>query len=92
MELDGALWSTVLGQDAAAMTQAVGVVELSGKRLTTSQLMQLLASEFERTLGEPASEDELLPSETKMATALAEEKYASPEWNVLRRPVAASIR
>ncbi len=92
MELDCALWSKVLGQDAAAMTEAVGVVELSGKRLTTSQLMQLLASEFERTLGEPASEDELLPPEMKMATALAEEKYASPEWNVLRRPVAASIR
>ena len=91
MELDAALWSKVLGEDAAAQTEAVGVVELSRNRLTTSRLMQLVASEFERTLGEPASEDELLPSEMKMATVLAQEKYASPEWNVLRRPVAASV-
>lgn len=92
MELDGALWSKVWGQDAAALTEAVGVVELSQKRLSTAQLMPLVASEFERALGEPASEDELLPSEAEMATTLASEKYSSPEWNVLRKPVAALIR
>ena len=92
MEIDSTLWSKVLGGDAAATTKTVGVAELSGKPLTTSQLVQLLATEFQRTLGEPASENELLPYEMKMATALAQEKYASPEWNVLRRPVAASIR
>ena len=91
MDIDRALWSSVLYTDAAATMEAVCVSELARRRLTTSQLMQLLASGFERTLGEPASENELLPSEMRMASTLAEGKYAAPEWNVSRRRPALSV-
>jgi lipoate-protein ligase A len=91
MEIDRTLWSKVLGAPAAKHLDPVGVVELSGKRLTTSQLMRLLACEFERTLGEPASQEELLPSEMKSAETLAERKYATSEWNALGRPFGAVL-
>jgi lipoate-protein ligase A len=94
MTIDRALWSRVLGGRADEYYQGmvpVGVVELYGKQLTTSQLMSFLASEFERTLGEPASQDELLPSEMKRAEALAESKFATLDWSALRRSSGAAV-
>jgi lipoate-protein ligase A len=91
MEIDRVLWSKVLGAHAAGRMDPVGVVELSGRRLTTSQLMRFLASEFERALGEPASQHELLSSEMKTAEALVETKYALSDWNALGSSIGASI-
>ncbi|MGH9462073.1 MAG: lipoate--protein ligase family protein, partial [Vicinamibacteria bacterium] len=63
MEIDRPLWSSVFVGLAAEGMAPVGVVELYGRRLSTSRLMSFLGSEFEQTLGEPASQSELLPSE-----------------------------
>lgn len=90
MEIDRDLWSKVWGPDAATTMEAVGLQELSGTRRTRSELTELLAREFERALGEPPSQAGLLPSELRMAEALAEQRYGSPQWNSRRR--TASVR
>ena len=91
MEIDHALWSRILGGQADEGMAAVGVVELYGRRLTTSRLMRFLASEFERTLGEPASQAELLPFEMKRAEVLTECKYATSDWSAFARPIGTAI-
>jgi len=85
MGIDSALWSQALGPTAAAAVGAVSVNELASRRVETSELMQDFAIEFEKALGEPPSQDKLLPSEMKKASSLAQCKYSSPEWNLFRR-------
>jgi hypothetical protein len=53
--------------------------------------MGFLGSEFERTLGEPAHQGELLPSEMRRAEALAEGKYATSEWSAFGKSIGAAI-
>lgn len=94
MERDRDLWSAVWGAKASlAIAQSVGLSELSPTRLTRSRWTERLASEFQRTFGEPASEDPLSPGERSLATQLARDKYASTEWNQgLRRSPFAKRR
>lgn len=91
VEVDRALWTKVWGTRAATtIAQAVGVSELAGERLTTLQLTEILASEFERTFGEPPSQDSLSPAEKKLAAELANSKYASAEWST-RAPLTGRL-
>jgi lipoate-protein ligase A len=85
LSIDSALWAKVVGHDAANELHAVGVNELVEASLPLSELVNSLAAEFERAMGEPAAVHELSPFEKESAAHLAKTKYSSANWTVFRR-------